>query len=73
MELQVAVEDSYAGTQKRNQWKDIFAADPKSINDLEKKFSKIAATFPLSSGDGLVCHVVEGVMCSHFWDIRRRA
>ena len=41
-----------------NQWKDIFAADPKSINDLEKKFPKIAATFPV--GDGLVCHVVEG-------------
>lgn len=41
-------------------WDTIFAGDPKTIKDLESKFSKIAATFALDCGDGLVCYVCEG-------------
>ena len=41
-------------------WGDIFKDGPKTINDLEKKFNKIAATFAVADGNGLVCHVLEG-------------
>lgn len=41
-------------------WGTIFADDPKTIAALEQKFPKIAASFTLSEGDGLVCYVVEG-------------
>ena len=41
-------------------WGDIFKDSPKTINDLQKQYNKIAATFAVAEGSGLVCHIVEG-------------
>lgn len=49
-----------AGASLQSDWDNIFSGDPKQIQDLEQKFSKIGATFAIDNGDGLVCYVVEG-------------